>query len=257
MSDLKPMPLLAEAIKQADQRGRTYPRNVKFTWGLRAVNADLTSKHGFTYPSHGWVAAEGPCTVSDDPCPTVKGDGICAALTWAGMQSGGIRPHTLLLVGWAEADLLCRSDGDGKVRVSRLYVRDVVDAHALIRAGADLSGADLYRANLSGADLSGADLSGADLSGANLSRANLSGANLSGADLSGADLSGADLYRADLSRANLSRADLSGADLYRANLSRANLSRANLSRADLYGAVNGQLALWPTGFDWKAAGVTP
>jgi hypothetical protein len=177
MTDIKPMPLLKEAIEQADRRGRTYPRNVKFRWGLRAVNADLTSKHDFTYPSHGWVAAEGPCEVHDNPCPREKGDGICAALSWQGMQSGGIRPHTLLLVGWTAADVLAESAAEGKVRVRRLYVRDVVDAHALIVSGANLSGADLSRANLGGADLGGADLS----------RANLGGANLGGAYLGGAD----------------------------------------------------------------------
>ena len=187
-------------------------------WGIKSTRPDLTTRGGYQWPLPGGVAQCDPDQIirdNRDQCPAAPGDGLCVALTWRGMRSGGFPARTMLLVAWSSVDEL--SDPDvHKVRVSRVHVVALVDGERLlceVGSGADLSGANLSGANLYGADLSGANLSRADLSGADLSRANLSGADLYGADLSGANLSGA---------------DLSGANLYGANLSGANLSRANL-----------------------------
>jgi hypothetical protein len=163
-------------------------------------------------------------------------------VTPKGAASGGIPLHTVLVVGYYEADVLGRSVE--KLRVKRAFVLDAWDAWDHVRFNgfrANLSGANLNRANLPGADLSDANLPGADLSRANLSDAYLSYANLSYANLSDADLSGANLSGANLSGANLSGAYLSG---------------ANLSGAYLSGADANSLATWPTGFDPVARGVT-
>jgi hypothetical protein len=211
------------------------------TWGIRSVRADLRSSRGFRWPWPGqWAEAAGQPSVFDSTNgPAAEGDGICVADTYRGMASGGIPARTLLLVAYASSDVLGTTLGDGKHRLRRAFVVDVVDGERVARenlSGANLSGANLSRAYLYRADLSGANLSDANLSGADLSGANLTGAFLTGADLTGADLSGADLSGADLSRANLTGANLTGAYLSRANLSRAYLSRANLTGADLSGA---------------------
>jgi hypothetical protein len=227
----EPMALLEQAQGIADSRDMHKPLGLE--WGMRSVEADLTSRSGFRWPFPGnWAECDHPLESNSGPCPIQVGDGLCVGLTWEGMAQGGRPAHTLLIVGWLPEDVL--GQDREKVRVSRAYVRDVIDGCALIKghgAGANLSGANLYGADLSRADLSranlyGAALYGADLYGANLSRANLSGADLYGANLYGAALSGADLHGANLSRANLSRANLYGADLSRANLYGANLSES-------------------------------
>jgi hypothetical protein len=169
-------------------------------WAIRTVRPDFTSQYGYRYPYPGKVAkAPGPILDHRSECPTSVGDGICAALTWAGMASGGVTARTLLLVAYKTVDVLGASTA--KLRLRKFLVVDVIDGEALLRrsghgaylSGANLSGAYLYGANLSGAYLYGADLSGAYLSGADLSGAYLSGANLRGANLSGAYLYGANL----------------------------------------------------------------
>ena len=214
-------------------------------WLIRTVRPDFTSSNGYRYPFPGAVA-EAPGPIQDHPgaCPRKVGDGICAATTWEGMASGGVPARTLLLVAYKSGDVLGGGDREGKLRLRRFLIVDVIDGETLLVKqgngadlyGADLSGAYLTRANLSGAYLSGAYLSGAYLYGAYLTRANLSGAYLYGANLYGADLYGAYLYGADLSGANLTRAYLTRANLYGADLTRANLSGANLTRANLSGA---------------------
>jgi hypothetical protein len=123
-------------------------------------------------------------------------------------------------------------------------------AYRLRLDGMGLSGADLSGAGLIGADLGGADLDGADLPGADLG-----GADLDGADLRVADLRGADLSRAGLSGAILRGAFLDGADLRRAILSGADLGGADLGGADLHDALVDEKTRWPSGFDWRSAGV--
>jgi uncharacterized protein YjbI with pentapeptide repeats len=56
---------------------------------------------------------------------------------------------------------------------------------------------------------------------------------------------------------NVREADLSGAQLQGADLRDAYLMGANLSGAQLQGAFGNPATEWPTGFDWKAAGVIP
>jgi len=201
------------------------------TWGWKLVRPDLRTYQGYRWPWPGGRVTDPAATASSDPCPTTDG-GFCVALDWRGATSASYPPHTILLLAYAEADVLARSVEDGKLRVRSAVVADVVEMQAVL-VGAYLRGADLSGADLSGADLSGADLSGAYLRDADLSDANLRDANLSGANLSDANLSGADLSGANLSGANLRGANLSGA-----NLRDANLRDANLSDADLSGAEN-------------------
>jgi len=145
---------------------------------------------------------------------------------------------------------------------------------------ANLEGANLFRANLEGANLEGAYLTGANLARANLGgvylfRANLTGANLTfvsltrailtRANLTRVNLTGANLTWANLTRVNLTRvnlegvyltgANLEGANLEGANLTGANLTGANLTGANLKRAGADEGAIWPEGFDPKAAGV--
>ena len=146
------------------------------TWGIRSVHADLRSSRGFRWPFPGqWAEAAGPFDATNtDGCPMYEGDGICLADAYRGMASGGIPARTLLLCAYASADVLGTTASEGKHRVRRAFVVDVLDGEAV--AGANLRGANLSEANLYGAYLRGADLSGAYLRGANLSEAYLRGA---------------------------------------------------------------------------------
>jgi len=137
------------------------------TWGIRSVRADLRSSRGFRWPFPGqWAEAAGPFDAANTGgCPSGEGDGICLADTYRGMASGGTPARTLLLCAYASADVLGTTASEGKHRVRRAFVVDVLDGEAVARA--DLSGANLRGAYLRGADLSGANLRGADLRGAN------------------------------------------------------------------------------------------
>ena len=187
-------------------------------WGYKFVGTDLCTddRQGgrYRYRLGEWHEATAP-TVHSDPCPKHPGDGLCVARTLFGAQSGGLRlgAAVMLVVGFAEADVLAESSD--KLRVSRLWVHpDPWDpVQAIVGLGAYLRGAYLRGADLRGANLRGANLTGAYLSGANLTGANLYGASLSGANLSGANLTGAYLARADLTGANLTGAYLTGANL--------------------------------------------
>jgi len=166
-------------------KDRTLPEGTD-SWAIRTVRPDFQSSYGFRWPFPGsWAQAPGPIIKENaDGCPDEPGDGICAASTWAAMASGNVPAFTLLLVAYAESDVLGRSIG--KFRARRVFVVDLIDGMRLLRehgAGANLGGA-----NLGGADLGGADLGGADLGGANLGGADLGGAYLRGANLRGADV---------------------------------------------------------------------
>ena len=140
-------------------------------WGYKFVGLDLcTDDHQggrYRYRLGGWHEATDP-TDHDNPCPRHPGDGLCAARTLAGAQSGGARlgSSVMLLVGYRSGDVLAESLG--KLRVSRLWVApDPLDpTRTLIRPGAYLAGANLSGVNLSGADLAGAYLVDANLTGA-------------------------------------------------------------------------------------------
>jgi hypothetical protein len=69
------------------------------------------------------------------------------------------------------------------------------------------------------------------------------------------NLSDTDLRRADLSNSDLRGARLLGAHLQGANMRAVQLQRVNLSHAQLQEARSNAKAVWPEGFDWKAAGV--
>lgn len=143
-------------------------------WAVKSVRPDLTTRKGFRYPWPGRVAkAPGPIDKDNtSTSPFSEGDGICAALTWLGMASGGIPAITLLLVAYRNADVL--GDSVDKLRLTRMKIVDVVDGVRLVREHG--AGANLTRANLYGANLTRADLNGASLKGADLTRANLYGA---------------------------------------------------------------------------------
>jgi hypothetical protein len=208
------------------------------TWAVRSVHPDGRSTYDFRWPFKGKVAAPGPLILTNkDGCPAAVGDGICLAHTWGGMASGGIPAITLLLVAYAQADVLGRTPGEGKVRVSCAVVVDVVDGQRLLKEHG-----------------TSADLRSADLRWANLSSANLRSADLSSANLRWADLSSADLYSADLRLADLSSADLYSANLSSADLTLADLTLADLSSADLYSARISPTTVFPAGFDAVAAG---
>ena len=198
-----------------ERAGATLPDGCD-RWGIKSTRPDLTTRGGYQWPYPGGVAECDPTKIiasNRDAFPEAEGDGLCAALTWWGMASGGFPARTLLLVAWASGDELSDLDPH-KVRVSRVHVVALVDGERLLRekgAGANLAFANLTGANLAGANLTGADLTGANLRGANLTGANLTGANLTGANLAGADLTGADLTGANLTGANLTGANLAGA----------------------------------------------
>ena len=183
--------------------GRDLPEGCD-TWGIKSVHPDLSTRHGFHWPSHGWAAVDEIDQENTSPCPSREGDGLCVASTWRGMASGGIPARTLLLVAYSRADVL--GGDDHKVRVSRACVVEVLDGVSVLAPGDDLRGAYLPHAKLTGADLTGANLARANLAIANLSDANLRRADLTGAYLTGADLTGADLTGADLTGADLTGA---------------------------------------------------
>jgi pentapeptide repeat protein len=89
----------------------------------------------------------------------------------------------------------------------------------------------------------------------------LSETDLRHADLWNARLGDVDLRRAGLQRAYLGQAHLEGAylvdsHLEGARLFGAHLDGAHLDRTHLQGAEADARTRWPTGFDWRAAGVT-
>ena len=168
---------------------------------LKAVNADFTTRGGFRWAFPGYWTRDPEATgdYTNDVCPRVAGDGLSVALTVYGMAQGGYSPHTILVVGFNNKDVIAE-DGH-KLKVVRAKTLALVDGWKLIRqkcTGADLGGAYLEGAYLEGADLGGADLGGAYLGQAHLGGANLGGAYLGGAYLGGADLGGANLEGADL-----------------------------------------------------------
>lgn len=150
-----------------------------------------------------------------------------------------------------------------------------VDLRVAFLSGTDLSNVHLWWSNLRGAflndarlvgtdfwrsDLGRVELRGADLEGARFIRANLEGAQLWEAKLAGAvlrhvRLRGAELQHADLLEVDLRWADLRDANLEEAILDGADLEGALLDGASLKGARADHRTKWPSGFDWRAAGV--
>jgi hypothetical protein len=233
--------------------GRELPEGCD-EWAYRTVAPDFRSRGGYRYPfPGGWAEAPGPVLDHAAACPEAVGDGICAATSWAGMASAGRPATTVLLVAYSTTDLLGGDAADGKVRLRRMLVVDVIDGAALVRGHG--RSANLRRANLRWTDLSSADLRWADLSSADLSSANLRSADLRWADLRSADLRWADLSSAEVRSADLRSADLRWADLRRADLRWADLSSADLSSANLRSARADKWTTWPEGFDHIAAGV--
>jgi len=145
--------------------GRTLPEGFD-TWGIKSTRPDLTTRGGYRWPFPGNTATAPDMADHNDPCPRFAGDGLCVALDWNGMASGGFPARTLLLVAYRASEA---HGNRSKVRVPAVHVVALVDGEALIRASGT-------RANLYGANLSGANLSVANLRGADLDRANLRGA---------------------------------------------------------------------------------
>lgn len=134
--------------------GRELPEGCD-RWVLKATNFAGRTRGGFAWPTEGWVEAPGP--IIDDnhgACPYAEGDGLCVALTYSALSSGGHRALVLLLVAVRDADVL-GTDGF-KLRVHRVYVVERLDGEQVLREHG-------HGANLDGANLRGADLRGTDL----------------------------------------------------------------------------------------------
>ena len=159
------MSLLPAALRIANAREMKRPADLD-EFGLRACRSDFTSSRGYRWPFPGkWAKAAGPFNpVATGGCPSLPGDGICVALSWDGMASGGMSADVVLLVGWRKGDVLGRDRT--KVRVKRAYVVDAFTVAALLAERQEDEVANLCGANLRGANLRGADLRGADLCGA-------------------------------------------------------------------------------------------
>ena len=157
--------------------------------GFRSVHVDYRSSRGFVWPYPGGTAvASGPFTNTPHKgCPSRKGDGICLALTAAGMASGGIPAHLVLVCSYTKASLLGTESDGSKVRVKRAKVLRAVDFPAMLRGEVPQDPDLPTKADLAGANLTGANLTGANLPWADLARANLTGANLTWANLTGAN----------------------------------------------------------------------
>jgi uncharacterized protein YjbI with pentapeptide repeats len=127
-------------------------------------------------------------------------------------------------------------------------------------SGADLQGAVYHGGNLEGTDLTGANLAGISLQNVKIERTSLGGANLTGAQLQGRSFEVSGVEGANFSRANLEGADFARCILRGTNFSGANLKGANFEGADLQDAQftsarADATTRWPTGFDWRGAGV--
>lgn len=139
-------------------------------WGFKFIGTDLCTNDNsggrFRYHLGEWVeppSTEREMTISNNPCPSFPGDGLCVAKTLSGAQSGELRIGASVMVqtGFLRDDVLAESTD--KIRVRRLFVDPTpIDPVQLLVWGSAMN-ADLYGADLYGADLSGADLSGAGL----------------------------------------------------------------------------------------------
>lgn len=137
--------------------GRALPEGCD-AWGIKSTAPDLTTRGGYQWPYPGqWatVSQERVLTANTGPCPTQEGDGLCVALDYEGMAAGQYPARTMLLVAYAQADVL--GADDHKVRVRRAYVVALLDGEALARdylRGADLRGptcaAPIWRGATSG-----------------------------------------------------------------------------------------------------------
>jgi uncharacterized protein YjbI with pentapeptide repeats len=177
-----------------------------------------------------------------------------AADVQAAMTVLGRRPPA------AEEERLELSNVD--LRVAYLSRTDLSDAHlwwsnlrGAFLSDARLVGTDFWRSDLWRVELRRADLQGARFIRANLEGAQLWEAKLARAVLRHAGLQGAELQHADLREVDLRWADLRGASLEEAILDGADLEGAQLDGANLKGARADDRTTWPTGFDWRAAGV--
>lgn len=120
----------------------------------------------------------------------------------------------------------------------------------------DLSNVDFIYTRLETTVFVGANLEQARLQQAQLTAATFAGARLGNTNFSGANLSQAVLQDAMLTETNLRDADLTGANLCNAKLIAVDLSTVrNLGSADLEGATADTATIWPSGFNWRQAGV--
>jgi len=93
------------------------------------------------------------------------------------------------------------------------------------------------------------------VSGLNYSGRDLSSQYLGGTDFTGANFSGASLTNSVLSKSILVNADFTGADLRNSYLDGADFTGAILESARLGGASFDSGTKWPTGFDYRRAGM--
>jgi uncharacterized protein YjbI with pentapeptide repeats len=263
------------AVQQLGEDGKLDVR-LGGIYALERIAADSPSEHGaiveiLTAYVRGHATPAAPVAEPAGAALRVRAADVQAAMAVLGrrtvlpgdpqvLQLDGLDLRAATLPG-ADFSLADLSGSD--LAGSGLYEADM---HGANLAGARLAEADLGEANLRAARLQEADLNGARLAGSNLEAADLRRANLRGVDLSGSRLARADLRGANLSEARLEGARLEGAalgeaNLWQAKLSGANLRGADLSRgtlveADLSRATADRKTVWPSGFDWRSAGVT-
>jgi len=173
-------------------------------------------------------------------------------LSGSSLRAADLRAANLERARLARADLR-----EANLGGTRLEQADLREAELV---GADLTDADLQRAGLRAADLRRSLLRRADLRGVNLGEARLEGARLEGATLRDANLweaklAGADLRGVDLTASSLVQADLDGVDLSGATLNGASLVGATLHGTAFAGVTANRKTVWPSGFDWRSAGV--
>ncbi|MGW0994621.1 pentapeptide repeat-containing protein [Streptomyces sp. NPDC002520] len=196
-----------------------------------------------------WPPQDASVPVADVPINSVspletRAADAQTALTCLGVLYEERRPE------WLNVSLtdLRRADCDG------LWL------HGVNFDGACLEAASIYQANLSKASLIAANLRHAELGTSILQQVRCLQADLRGARLVKADLRSADFTRADLREANLRKARahdavFAGADLRSADLRGCDLTDADLRAARLEGSLASDLTIWPTGFDFRTAGV--
>ncbi len=197
-------------------------------WAIRSVRPDFRSHYRYRWPFPGqWADAPGPIDEHNHgPCPSDVGDGLCVSTTWAGMASGGIPAHTLLLCAINTDDALSSVSSD-KIRVRRAHVVDVVDGvWALAAFGRK----------------------------ANLTKGLFRDLCLRGIYFDRSNLPHASFCRSHVGWASFREANVFGTDFDGANVCGADFRDSNVHEAKIHGAIYDDETLWPDGFDPVAAG---
>ena len=78
----------------------------RFSWGWKAVEADLTARNGFRYKVGAWAVAANPDKSNKGPCPEGDdGDGLCIARNFYGAAQGGRSCRTILICAYLSEEV--------------------------------------------------------------------------------------------------------------------------------------------------------